>query len=196
MQLSIRQDIDPMDPRDDDNLGTMACFHKRYNLGDKDHGYKSEDYSGWDAMEKAVRKEEGARVCVPVYGYDHGGLTISTTPFSCPYDSGQLGFIFVSDKRIRKEFTCKRITDALLDRARVRLRNEVETYNQYLTGDVWYYAIEDDAGEVVDSCHGFFGHEHCEEEAQRQLEYFQEQADEAMRAHVPEMAPAPVCCTI
>lgn len=30
--LKIRPDTDPSNPRDDDNAGTMVCFHKRYRL--------------------------------------------------------------------------------------------------------------------------------------------------------------------
>jgi len=34
-ELKIEQDTDPMNPRTDwDNLGTMVCFHKLYDLGD------------------------------------------------------------------------------------------------------------------------------------------------------------------
>ena len=32
--LHVMNDDDPIDPRDWDNVGTMACFHQRYNLGD------------------------------------------------------------------------------------------------------------------------------------------------------------------
>jgi hypothetical protein len=36
-----------MNPRMEfDNLGTMICFHKRYNLGDK-HNWDIDDFSEW-----------------------------------------------------------------------------------------------------------------------------------------------------
>ena len=70
------------------------------------------------------------------------------------------------------------------------MEQEVKTYDQYLTGDVWGYIIEDDSGEVLDSCWGFFGHDYCEEEAKAQLKYWEDQ--EAQRE--PSMVPAPVCC--
>jgi len=34
----------------------------------------------------------------PVYAYIHGGITVSTTPFSCRWDSGVLGFIRTTSK--------------------------------------------------------------------------------------------------
>ena len=46
-ELKIEQDTDPMNPRTDwDNLGTMVCFHNRYDLGDKTD-YRSKDYNGY-----------------------------------------------------------------------------------------------------------------------------------------------------
>ena len=38
--LIVMQDEDPINPREDyDNFGKMACWHRRYNLGDK-HDYE------------------------------------------------------------------------------------------------------------------------------------------------------------
>ena len=37
--------------------------------------------------------------------------------------------------------------------------------NQYLEGDVWGYVIEDEEGEQLDSCWGFYGDDNCEAEA-------------------------------
>ena len=42
-ELEVVQDTDPESPRTWDNLGTMVCFHKRYELGDKTD-YRTEDY--------------------------------------------------------------------------------------------------------------------------------------------------------
>lgn len=43
--LHIQQDEEPMNPRKDfDNLTTMACFHRRYILGDLDRGTKEEEF--------------------------------------------------------------------------------------------------------------------------------------------------------
>ena len=45
--IRIEQDKHPVHPRRDcDPYGTMVCFHRRYDLGDK-HDYRHEDYSGW-----------------------------------------------------------------------------------------------------------------------------------------------------
>lgn len=169
LKIKIERDLDPLDPRENfDHLGTMVLFHKRYVLGDKDHGYRVEDYSGWDELEKDIREKEEASIVIPVYGYDHGGLTINTTPFSCPWDSGQLGFIFVSDATLLREYEGD-VREAALDKGRRMLIAEVQEYDQYLLGDSWGFVIEDDDGDVVESCWGFYGREDCEAEAKRCL---------------------------
>ena len=195
MKIRIEQDDNYESPREWDNLGTMVCFHRRYDLGDK-HEYRSDDYSGWDELEKELVKEEDAVVILPLFLYDHGGITMNVGGFECPWDSGQVGFIFVSREKILQEWERKILSKKLLKRVEEVLRGEVKTYDQYLTGDVWGYIIEDDDGEHLDSCWGFYGHDYCEQEAQEALAYLQREEDEAMKAHVPEMGPAPVCCQV
>ena len=34
----VKYDLDPQDPRADDNIAVFACWHKRYNLGDSGEG--------------------------------------------------------------------------------------------------------------------------------------------------------------
>lgn len=154
--LQVIQDESPESPRSWDNLGTMICFHGRYSLGDK-HDYNHNDYSGWEEMEKAIIKNESPAVILPLYLYDHSGITISTSPFSCRWDSGQIGFIFVSKETLRKEYGVKRITKKEIEKATKVLLGEVETYDQYITGDVYGFKVVDEEGNEEDSSWGFFG---------------------------------------
>ena len=149
----IIQDTEPESPREWDNLGTMFCKHRRYNLGDKDA--------------KAPNWKDA--IMLPLYLYDHNGITMRTTPFSCPWDSGQVGVIYVSREKVRAEYGAKRISQKLEARILEYLKNEVAVYDQYLTGDVWGYVIKKD-GEVIESCHGIFGREYCEAEAKSIIE--------------------------
>lgn len=158
--LKVIQDENAADPRDWDNLGTMACFHKRYSLGDKDRGYDSKDYNSWKEMFKAIAKKNA--IILPLYLYDHSGITISTKPFSCPWDSGQIGFIFISREKILEEYNRKHLSQKLLQRITTYLEGEVETYDQFLTGDVYGFKVYEneealDEDEDEDSCWGFFG---------------------------------------
>jgi hypothetical protein len=156
-KLRVVQDSCGEDPRGWDNLGTMVCFHNRYNLGDK-HSYDADDYSGWEEMKKAILKEEGrGTVILPLYLYDHSGISMSTGAFSCRWDSGQVGFILANKKSILAEFGGKIVTKKLRERIEGILEGEVETYTKYLEGDVYGFVIEDEEGEHIDSCYGFYG---------------------------------------
>lgn len=166
--LEILQDENPDSPREWDNMGTMICFHGRYNLGDK-HNYDHKDYSGWEEMETAIIKNESPAVILPLYLYDHSGITISTSPFSCRFDSGQIGFIFVSKEKLRKEYGVKRITKDIIQKAEKCLLGEVNTYDQYLTGDVYGYKVIDEEGNEEDSCWGYYGEDSIKDEFKHEL---------------------------
>lgn len=157
--IEIEQDPDPMNPRTEfDNVTKMACFHKRYILGDKDHcGFDDRDFSNWDEMERGIFARENVAVIRPLYMYDHSGITIKTTPFSCPWDSGQIGFVWITKETALKDFGIRRLTKKNIDRLAMALYADVETYDNYLTGEVYGYKVLDPDGEEVDSCWGFFG---------------------------------------
>jgi len=179
--IEIEQDMYPESPRMWDNLGTIVCFHNRYTLGDK-NDYDSDDYNGWDEMEKVIVKNEDTSVILPIFMYEHSGITINTTGFSCPWDSGKIGFTFVSKEKVRKEYGVKRISKKLLERITGILVNEVKTYDQYLTGDVYGFKIskisECNLGhehtEELDSCCGFYGQDYCLKEAESMVEYYKQ----------------------
>lgn len=166
-KIEIIPDDSPFDPRGDDNLGTMVCFHGNYNLGDK-HEYRHQDYSGWEEMKRAIIRNENAGVILPLYLYDHSGITMNTTGFHCPWDSGQVGFVFISKEKMREEYSYKRVSQKLIKRVTEYLVNEVATYDQYLTGDVYGFRITDtETEEEVDSCWGYYGDsDYCMEEAE------------------------------
>lgn len=161
--LKIYQDEYAESPRTAwDNLGKMICFHSGYNLGDK-HNVSIHDFYSFDDMIKNYL-EDGE--FLPLYLYDHGGIIMSTSPFSCRWDSGQVGFIYVTKQDIVKEYG----DDSEETRKRVLsyLESEVKTYDQYLTGQVYGYELVEiekcNLGhmheEVIDSCYGFYGDDH------------------------------------
>ncbi len=153
-------DDDPQNPREnDDNFGKMVCWHRNYILGDK-HDFKTpDDFQEW-------LDEHKVAVILPLYLYDHSGITMRTGPFSCPWDSGQVGWVYVTREDILKEYGGKRVTKKMLKDTEKVLQCEVETYDQYLTNDVYGYVIEDATGEDVDSCWGFFGYAYAVGEMQ------------------------------
>lgn len=138
----ITIDDDPESPRDCDNIGTMVCFHKKYVLGDEEHCYTREDFCSWEELEKAIEDNEDVAIILPLYLYDHCRITIRTYPFSDKWDSGQIGFVFVSKDKIREEFSVTDITDEILDKVKMLMKGEVEMYSEYLAGDVYRVVME------------------------------------------------------
>lgn len=161
--IEIHQDSDPSNPRDDDNLGTMACFHRRYTLGDKDHGLSIEEVQAIAGRSDVVS--------LPVFLYDHSGLTVATSPFSCQWDSGQVGRIFITNEEIRKEYGLKRVSRQMQLKVASYLQGEVELYDKYLRGDFYGFVVKDSEGEHIDSCWSFDDKDHCLEEAKGIAEY-------------------------
>ena len=161
-KLEIFDDLNPCSPREFDNLGTMVCFHRRYKLGDETE-LKSSDFSSWEDLENYLYKEEDALIAIPVFMYDHSGLWINTTGFSCPWDSGQVGYIYISKEKVRREYSCKRISKKLKKMIREMLCSEVDLYNDYLSGNVYGFTLTDkENAEEIDSSCGFYGTDYIE----------------------------------
>lgn len=192
-QYKIVQDTDPSNPRKEwENAGTMACYHSRYSLGDKNgpqelidavcaawnrisaKDREEIDYSSNPAIYAEMFQKYNLGIILPLHLYDHSGLSISTGAFSCPWDSGQIGWIFMTYATVRKEY--KHVSKETKKRAESLLRSEVETYNMYLTGDVWGYIVRDNTTGEEESCWGYYGHEYCKEEALAMLKYMKESA--------------------
>jgi hypothetical protein len=165
LMIRIEQDQDPESPREWDNLGTMVCFHRRYRLGDK-HTYGLQE-----AQDTAKKIEKDGGIVLPLYLYDHSGITMRTTSFSCPWDSGQVGIIWIEADKIRKEYSVQRISKKLRERVTGYLVSEVGVYDQYLTGDVYGFIVEDENGEHLDSCWGHFGLDYCKQAAKESAEH-------------------------
>lgn len=164
--IELYYDEDAQNPRRDfDPLGHMVCFHKRYDLGDKQDKYSSQDFNSWEEMEAKITKQEKVAVILPIYMYDHSGLTINTTGFSCPWDSGQIGFIYITREEVAKEYGIKRMTAKQVKRMGDLLRSIVAEYDSYLRGDVYGYQIKDKDGNDLDSCWGYIGYEYAVEAA-------------------------------
>ena len=173
----ISVEIDPHceDPREWENLGTMLCGHKRYDLGDvqADGGYGSWEEE-LDVYLTEQEWEDG--VVLPLYLYDHSQLFMNTTGFSCSWDSGQVGWIYANwqdivnwydlDPDLSYEYGGGEEINEYKDKARKQLKNEVNLYDHYLRGELYGFVVErkDNCGEcgtthyeLLDSCWGFIG---------------------------------------
>ena len=163
--IKIYHDTDTESPREWCNLGTLICWHRRYRLGDN-HQYggpeaflrELADVSDQSklSMEQVCERVERKAVILPVFLYDHSGLAMNTIGFHCPWDSGQVGYVYVTLEAVRTEFGVRRVTKALREKVEDILRGEIVSYDAYLGGRVYGYVIEQD-GEEIDACWGFVG---------------------------------------
>lgn len=168
----IYYDTDPLDPRKDcDNLGKIVSRKLTSDVNFEFSGDKERDI-------KRLKQGFGAVVILPIYMYSHGGETINTTGFSCPWDSGQVGWIFATTEGICKEYNCKRVDTATRHIAEQRLVGEIKTLDQYICGEVYGYKLFDNTGNEIDSCWGFYGFDYVKEEVNRLIDWHVRQAAE------------------
>jgi hypothetical protein len=167
--IEIESDEDAESPREWDNLGEILYTPTRYKLGDR----------RTDADEIEAIMADDNEIWLPVYAYIHSGVALSTGnayPFNDRWDADMCGIIHVSKDIVRKEYGKQRISRKLYARIESLLRSEIEELNQYLQGDVYCYSIQDESGDVIDSCCGLYGYDYCVEQARESARYNYERA--------------------
>ena len=163
-RLKIINDPNPQSPREWDNFGHMVCWHNRYSLGDEQPRDSAQEW-----MDE-LKEQYGNKVeILPLYLYDHSGITMNTSGFSHMgmhgyFDSGQVGWIYVTHDEIKKEFG--KVTKETKQHALRILSSEVDIYDDYIRGNVYGFALEKkkqckscehDEWELIDSVYGFYG---------------------------------------
>jgi hypothetical protein len=197
--INIVPDSDPESPRSWDNLGTMVCFHKNYDLGDK-HEFKSNDYNNWKEVAKGIEEKEGAVIIFPLYLYDHSGLRMKIGSFQgllpqghAEFDTMQVGYIYCSHKKACKEFDKKRVSKSVIAKVAELLKQEVDRYDTYLAGGIVGFTVKDSKDEVIDSCWGYYENNQALQDAKGTVDHLIKKALEAkvaktkafIRHHVP-----------
>lgn len=176
-KIEVRIDDMSVDPRSWDNLGTIVTWHRRYNLGDEQPKEGVEKWrenlaielGGEEVYDKMVDIDEDADIGIreakekindiivetledkivelPVYIYDHSGITINTSGYSSPWDSGQLGYIYATFEDAKEWFKSRMKEGESIksrkwfDRIIEVLQAEIKTYDQYICNDVYCIAI-------------------------------------------------------
>ena len=112
-------------------------------------------------------------VYLPLFLYDHSGITMNVGGFNDPWDSGQVGYIYTDKKTIMQNvggYYVGNNVDGRFIKTTERnwkkvayhdMESEVSVYDQYLTGQVYGIITEEfdtDTGtwEEQDSCWGYF----------------------------------------
>ena len=123
-----------------DDAVRLAILHRRYT--NPARGYGLTDQESVEAAEREARRPGAEFIAFPVYMYDHSGAAYSIRPFSCPWDSGRAGTLFLR----RSDFgrPLRKAAESILAR-----------YTAWANGQVYGFIVEDEDGEHLDSCWGF-----------------------------------------
>jgi hypothetical protein len=167
------EDTEFADPRDYDNLGIMfAEGHRHYLLGDRGQLHV-EEYATVQRLwaeclqrgltvavfHRALRVLLGTTAILPLWLYDHSGLSMQTSPYAmdaAQWDSGIVGWIFDTKKT-------RELTGVNPEDVEQALLHEVEAYNAYLQGEVYGWRVTEEQtcdfgyihSKVVDDCWGY-----------------------------------------
>lgn len=176
LNIRIQQDSDSENPLNWDDLIKVAYVSKKYILGNEEvsdlaehimnlleYGdeYRNRMYNRhgdtkelFDLLLERLNKK--GYVALPVYAYIHSGVTVATTPFGCRWDSGLGGFTYVKRTDYIKDFGAKKnVKNSVIED---HLKGNLETFDTWLRGEVYYFSIEDaETEETLDSCGGFYG---------------------------------------
>lgn len=153
LKIKIRREEDPRSPSEDgDNDVFLVANHRSFYVPEP--GAKRVP----DSAKEVVDTYKKSHWVFQLEAYIHSGVRLALSgEGNFPdrqWDVSQLGYVFVakSEKRLRK--SARKVAVSL-----------VETWNQYLSGDIWGFIIEDENGETLESCWGFYGLEYCKEQA-------------------------------
>ena len=158
INIELWQEEDPENPRDwEENLGIFALFHGKYTLAYEwelvSRRALQEDCRSWgDVINTIKREQKKAKdpvvAWLPVKMYDHSGVWLSDTIergwFHASWDSGQVGFIFVTRSQVHKLLGWKRLSAAHINKLWDALRQEIKVYGAWLNGDNYGYTVGED----------------------------------------------------
>lgn len=157
-QWAVYCDEDATNPLEWEDITIFPYWHRNYILGKDDGGGV---YGEPEEFLKVAKKQRYE--FLPVYAYIHGGATVrvgkqptfkgqkNTSPFSCRWDSGQVGFIAIAPKDGRREWGRNWRKDA-----RAYMEGVVKEFAAYLEGECYRYEITR-KGEHIDGCCGYIG---------------------------------------
>lgn len=159
LTLTLHHDQDCESPLEYDE-GVFITYNaqSRYTLGNTPTDAEENQRIG-------ERIQSGELIGLPVYAYIHGGVALSTGAFSCPWDSGQSGFIYVNKATALSWHGGKILTAKKREQTLKNLRAIVESFGAWVNGECYGYSVEDADGETLDSCWGFVGYDYAAESA-------------------------------
>lgn len=171
MKYELIHDEDCECPLDKNDPVKITYWHRARTI----LGIESVDEERMEELNRL--RKAGTIIAVPVWAYVHSDVTLKaaeTNPFTCPWDSGQSGIVYIDKHKALVEYQWKRMSPHRLDTVRQRLKATVDEFSKWLQGDCWGYRILDDDGTEVASCWGFIGREYAEEQAKEEMKRWEE----------------------
>lgn len=201
IKFEIAYEDSPENPRKIEDLyTTMVCWHKRYTLGDIQPTCSPDEFKVFlGHIRVDVEKHKSYKV-LPLFLYDHSGITMNTRGFSCRLDSGKVGFIYMKLEKIKEVYNLpKRTTwksvvnnpwyrsdktareileDGFPNDEKITVENlalrfmehDVKTYDCYLTGNIFEKTIHWSEGYETTS--GHIGIDYTIEEAKMEIDSY------------------------
>lgn len=155
-ELKIGYDEFSDSPRKDCNIGKILCLPNRYIENELELPYeyneKFKESRNLIEIEEMLTKLGYIHERISVY--DHSGVSIYLGSPCCRWDSGYIGWYVVDKKQYRENNNKKRISKKDLEHIDKIMQSEIETYNNWINGNVYFYELYKN-GELIDSCSGF-----------------------------------------
>ena len=156
----LTYDDSPSHPRrDQDTVATIAAWHLRYTLSDQRTKQTPGEFklglwqdavpglldglecrtgsldNAGGVVRKRVLETPYPGVIKPLFIYDHSMIALSTRDFRDPFDSGQVGWVYVTPERIRQH-------DLSPERAERIIEDEVTILQEYINGMVYLVLLQ------------------------------------------------------
>ena len=146
--INIYQDDDCESPDNWENNDAFIVYdHRQFNVERK--GFDPETI--FEHIQETKKFFYDGYFVFPLYAYIHSGVSLSLGnscyPFTDRWDVSTTGFVLV--KRAKYTWT-RTISEKLA-------QSIVNVWNDYLSGNVYGFQIEDKDGNDIDSCWGFYG---------------------------------------
>lgn len=147
--INIKQDDFCESPDNWGNEDTFIVYdHRQFTV--KRDGFDPQELFE-DYMCKGLN-QFGDYWIFPLFAYIHSGVALSTSntqyPFTCGFDTSLSGCVLVKKQEGWTETQTKAYEVA---------QSVVNTWNQYLSGEVYGYEVVNPEGEEIHACWGYYG---------------------------------------
>jgi hypothetical protein len=141
-------DEEPVNTRDTkyfENAGILATWHRHEQFGER----QIQPMTKEELIAELEASDEKVLAIRPLWLYSHSGYSISaaeTNPFTCRWDSGQVGWAYVTEESAKKTgHELGGTPESLREKFEAVLVDEVENLNHCMAGRVYGYRIFADA---------------------------------------------------